>query len=223
MQSVIEADGLKLAYPQHEPVIKDATFKVKASEFTFITGASGSGKSTLLKSFYGALSPFDGGLVVGGVDMRRVGSSKLYKLRRHIGIVFQDYKLIKEWNVEKNIILPLMIAGFSKDVSKAQAKKLLAHVKLSHKSDRFPMELSGGEQQRVAMARALAHNPFLILADEPTGNLDEYSSRVVWELLERANQDLKTTVVVVTHRIPEVLNISYRHLTIENGAIYEVH
>jgi len=205
MQNVIEANGLKLAYPQHEPVIKNATFTVKSSEFVFITGASGSGKSTLLKSFYGVIPPFGGSLIVGGVDMGRVGSSKLYKLRRHLGIVFQDYKLIKEWNVEKNVTLPLMIAGFSKDVSRTQAKKLLAHVKLSHKSDRYPMELSGGEQQRVAMARALAHNPFLILADEPTGNLDEYSSQVVWELLERANQDLKTTVVVVTHRIPEVL------------------
>ncbi|SFP23567.1 cell division ATP-binding protein FtsE [Hydrogenimonas thermophila] len=223
MQNVIEANGLKLAYPQHEPVIKNATFTVKSSEFVFITGASGSGKSTLLKSFYGVIPPFGGSLIVGGVDMGRVRSSKLYKLRRHLGVVFQDYKLIKEWNVEKNVTLPLMIAGFSKDVSRTQAKKLLAHVKLSHKSDRYPMELSGGEQQRVAMARALAHNPFLILADEPTGNLDEYSSQVVWELLERANQDLKTTVVVVTHRIPEVLNIPYRHLMIENGAIYEIH
>ena len=223
MQNVIEASGLKLAYPQHEPVIKNATFAVKSSEFIFITGASGSGKSTLLKSFYGVISPFGGRLIVGGVDMGKVGSSKLYKLRRHMGIVFQDYKLIKEWNVEKNVTLPLMIAGFSKDVSRTQAKKLLAHVKLSHKSDRYPLELSGGEQQRVAMARALAHNPFLILADEPTGNLDEYSSQVVWELLERANQDLKTTVVVVTHRIPEILNIPYRHLMIENGALYEIH
>jgi len=223
MQNVIEANSLKLAYPQHEAVIKNATFTVKSSEFVFITGASGSGKSTLLKSFYGAISPYGGSLIVGGVDMGRVSASRLYKLRRHIGIVFQDYKLIKEWNVEKNVTLPLMIAGFSKDVSRNQAKKLLAHVKLSHKSDRFPMELSGGEQQRVAMARALAHNPFLILADEPTGNLDEYSSQVVWELLERANQDLKTTVVVVTHHIPEVLNTPYRHLMIENGAIYEIH
>ena len=223
MQNVIEANSLKLAYPQHEAVIKNATFTVKSSEFVFITGASGSGKSTLLKSFYGAISPYGGSLIVGGVDMGRVSASRLYKLRRHIGIVFQDYKLIKEWNVEKNVTLPLMIAGFSKDVSRNQAKKLLAHVKLSHKSDRFPMELSGGEQQRVAMARALAHNPFLILADEPSGNLDEYSSQVVWELLERANQDLKTTVVVVTHHIPEVLNTPYRHLMIENGAIYEIH
>jgi len=223
MQNVIEANGLKLAYPQHEPVIKNATFNIKASEFIFITGASGSGKSTLLKSFYGSISPFGGSLIVGGVDMGRVNSSRLYKLRRHMGVVFQDYKLVKEWNVEKNVILPLMIAGFSKDICRTQAKKLLAHVKLSHKSNRYPLELSGGEQQRVAMARALAHNPFLILADEPTGNLDEYSSQVVWGLLERANQDLKTTVVVVTHRIPEVLNIPYRHLMIEKGSLYEIH
>ncbi|WP_457596616.1 cell division ATP-binding protein FtsE [Hydrogenimonas sp.] len=222
MPNVIEAKKLKLAYPRHEPVITDATFRVETRQFVFITGASGSGKSTLLKSMYGAMEIAGGELQVGGIEMKGISSGKLYKLRRHIGIVFQDYKLIKEWSVEKNVMLPLIIAGFPKDVCRAQAAKLLNHVKLSHKADKYPQELSGGEQQRVAMARALAHNPFLILADEPTGNLDDYSSQVVWELLERANEELETTVVVVTHHIPEAFGADYRHLLIDNGVVYDI-
>ena len=222
MSDVIAARNLKLAYPRHEPVIRDGSFRIHSKEFVFITGASGSGKSTLLKSLYGAMKPIGGELQVGGIDMMRINRSGLHKLRRHIGIVFQDYKLIREWTVEKNVMLPLIIAGFPKDVCRSQAAKMLNHVKLAHKADRYPMELSGGEQQRVALARALAHNPFLILADEPTGNLDEYSAQVVWELLERANQELETTVLVVTHRIPELFAADHRHLMIENGVVYDL-
>ena len=222
MSDVIAARNLKLAYPRHEPVIRDGSFRIHSKEFVFITGASGSGKSTLLKSLYGAMKPIGGELQVGGIDMMRINRSGLHKLRRHIGIVFQDYKLIREWTVEKNVMLPLIIAGFPKDVCRSQAAKLLNHVKLAHKADRYPMELSGGEQQRVALARALAHNPFLILADEPTGNLDEYSAQVVWELLERANQESETTVLVVTHRIPELFAADHRHLMIENGVVYDL-
>ncbi|NPA30287.1 MAG: ABC transporter ATP-binding protein [Epsilonproteobacteria bacterium] len=222
MPSVIQAKELKLAYPRHEPVIRNATFKVETKDFVFITGASGSGKSTLLKSMYGAMEIGGGELVVGGMDMRSLSSAKLYKLRRHLGIIFQDYKLITEWTVEKNIMLPLIIAGYPKDVCRAQAGKLLSHVKLTHKADHYPLELSGGEQQRVAMARALAHNPFLILADEPTGNLDDYSARVIWELLLRANRELETTVLVVTHHIPDMYDAQYRHLILENGVLHDI-
>jgi cell division transport system ATP-binding protein len=119
-------------------------------------------------------------------------------------------------------MLPLIISGYTGDVGGEQVKKLLGHVKLSHQSGKYPPELSGGEQQRVAMARALAHNPILILADEPTGNLDEYSSSVIWGLLEGANTQLKTTIVVVTHHIPEGLSIPYRHYNIEFGSINEI-
>jgi cell division transport system ATP-binding protein len=223
MRNVIVANKVQLAYPHHEPVIKDATLSVQTGEFVFVTGASGSGKSTFLKSLYGALQIANGELMVGRIDMQSISGTKLNKLRRHIGVVFQDYKLIKEWTIEKNVMLPLIIAGFPKDVCQAQAHKLLNHVKLAHKADKYPLELSGGEQQRVAVARALAHNPFLILADEPTGNLDDYSSQVVWELLEKANEELETTVVVVTHHIPEMFSANYRHLMIENGVLYEIH
>ena len=224
MSNVIAAQNLTLSYDKDEEIISNATFTVKKGEFVFITGPSGSGKSTLLKSFYGNLKPKSGSLLMGGLDMTTISKSKLQKLRTHLGIIFQDYRLINEWTVERNVVLPLWIAGYSKEVQSTQAQRLLHHVKLSGKEKKYPMELSGGEQQRVGVARALAKNPFLILADEPTGNLDEYSSNVIWDLLENACHQLDTTIVVVTHHIPSVFNIPYKHLRIdEKGRVYEVH
>ena len=222
MDKVIIAENISLSYSHHESIISKASFSINSGNFVFITGASGSGKSTLLKSLYGALQPKEGSLVVGGVELRGASSSKLNFLRRHIGIVFQDYKLVKEWNIVKNIMLPLLINGYVKSVAENQVDKLLKHVRLSHQSEKFPLELSGGEQQRAAMARALAHNPIMILADEPTGNLDDYSANLIWKLLEGANEQLKTTVIVVTHNIPQNLNVDYRHFHIEYGSIHEV-
>ena len=222
MANVIKASNVELSYG-HETILQDVNLSIKKGEFVFITGASGSGKSTFLKSLYGALKIDKGVLNIGGMDLGKISTKNLQKLRRHMGIVFQDYKLVNEWKVEKNVQLPLLIAGYSTQVLEEQTKKLLSHVKLSHKVDKYPYELSGGEQQRVAMARALAHNPFLILADEPTGNLDEYSANVVWELLEGANAQLDTTIVVVTHNIPSHLTVPFRQFSIKDGAIYEIY
>lgn len=219
---VINASDLTLAYGD-EDIIKNTSFSVKKGEFIFITGPSGSGKSTLLKSFYGKLKPKSGSVVVGGLDMSTISSKKLQELRTHLGIIFQDYKLINEWTVQKNAVLPLMIAGYSVEVQETQAERLLKHVRLSKYKDRYPLELSGGEQQRVGVARALAKNPFLILADEPTGNLDEYSSNVIWDLMENACEQLEATVLVVTHRIPSIFSYPYRHFIIEHKGVYEVH
>jgi len=224
MSNVITAKNLTLSYEEDGEIIKNATLTIKKGDFVFITGPSGSGKSTLLKSFYGNLQPKGGSLVIGGLDMIDIKKPRLQELRTHLGIVFQDYKLVNEWTVEKNVVLPLWISGYSEEVQSTQARRLLHHVKLSGKEDKYPLELSGGEQQRVGVARALAKNPFLILADEPTGNLDEFSSNVIWDLMENACQQLDTTVVVVTHKIPMVFNIPYRHFTIdEKGSVYEVH
>lgn len=222
MEHVIKASGLNISYGRDEPIITDASMLVKAHEFVFITGKSGSGKSTIIKSLYGELVPTRGDLSVCGVELKNITSSKLNLLRRYLGVVFQDYKLIDEWTVEQNVMLPLIIGGFSKSVCTKQAHKLLKHVKLLHKINKYPFELSGGEQQRVAMARALAHNPVMILADEPTGNLDSYSSEVIWNLLKGAKEHLGTTIVVVTHNIPSALGIDYKHYFLEGGVLHEV-
>ncbi|MFA7069631.1 MAG: ABC transporter ATP-binding protein [Sulfurimonas sp.] len=222
MDKIIDAKDLTLSYSNAEVIIDRVNFSIHRGEFVFITGSSGSGKSTLLKSLYGALKFKQGSLVVGGVELNGISSRKLNFLRRHLGVVFQDYKLVKEWDIDKNIMLPLLINGFAKNMASQQVDKLLKHVKLNLQSGKYPLELSGGEQQRVAMARALAHNPAIILADEPTGNLDEYSSGLIWNLLEGANEQLETTVIVVTHHIPENLRVKYRHLHIKNGGIREV-
>lgn len=222
MDKVVIAENLSLSYSDDEAIINQADFSVDSGSFVFITGASGSGKSTLLKSLYGSLPLQQGSLIVGGVELKGIRRTKLNFLRRHIGIVFQDYKLIKEWTIEKNIMLPLIINGYEKNVTQKQVDSLLKHVRLKHQAGKYPLELSGGEQQRVAMARALSHNPVIILADEPTGNLDDYSSQLIWNLLEGANAQLNTTVIVVTHHIPESMNIDYKHFHIEYGRIHAV-
>jgi len=222
MSSIIQANELFLSYKADEPILNDLNFAIRKRDFIFITGKSGSGKSTLLKSIYGELPVNSGSLRVAGFELNSISKKRLNLLRKHTGIIFQDYKLINEWNIEKNVMLPLMIAGHSKKICKTQARKLLKHVKLSHKIDKYPLELSGGEQQRVAMARALAHNPMLIIADEPTGNLDEYSSSVIWELLKNVREHIGSTIIVATHKLPQTLGIDYKQYYIDEGMMHEI-
>jgi len=151
-----------------------------------------------------------------------ISKSNLRKLRQSIGIVFQDYKLIKEYTVEENIMLSLKINGYSDKICKNQAQKLLRHIKMSNKASHYPQFLSGGEQQRVAVARALAHNPPIIIADEPTGNLDDFSAEVIWNLFKGANEQLGITIVTATHRVPMGLGVKYKKFTISDGLVYEV-
>ncbi len=218
---MILATNITLAYDNKKNIIENGNFRIKEREFIFISGSSGSGKSTLLKSLYGELKVKQGQLFVNKMDLTKSSGSKLLELRKNLGIIFQDYKLIKEYTIEENIMLPLKLHNYDVKTSKEQVKKLLKHVRLSHKVDAYPEELSGGEQQRAAVARALAHNPSLILADEPTGNLDEYSADVIWKLLRDANEHLGITVIVVTHNIPSNFGIKYRRFNIDDGVIYE--
>lgn len=219
---MIEAKNIYLSYDENKFIIKKGNFSINDKEFIFIGGTSGSGKSTLLKSFYGEIPIKHGSLTIDNKNLNNISSRSLRNLRKDIGIIFQDYKLISELTIEENIMLPLKINGYSNEISKSQATKLLAHVKLSHRKGCYPDEISGGEQQRVAVARALAHNPKFIIADEPTGNLDDYSADLVWNLLKGANEQLGITVIVVTHRVPKNFGIRFRQLSIEDGIIYEV-
>ena len=222
MRHIVEARDLVLEYDRSFRVINGASFNINVNDFVFITGKSGSGKSTLIRSMYGDMVISSGSLNVCLSELKGINRTSLALLRQRVGIIFQDFRLINEWNVERNVMLPLIIKGYNQSVCRKQAAKLLNHVNLLHKSDKFPLELSGGEQQRVAMARALAHNPQLLLCDEPTGSLDDYSSDVIWSLLRSAKEGLGTCVVVVTHKIPSGLRMDYRHFELSNGEINEI-
>lgn len=220
MAKVIVAKDLFLGYDKHT-VIEKATFSIHSGELIFLTGVSGGGKTTLIKHLYGELRPKRGFLNIGGYNMDSITKSKLTNLRRYIGVVFQDYKLIQEWTIEKNVMLPLIISGIPKETAVQKAHQVLTKVKLSNKLDKYPYELSGGEQQRAAMARAIIHEPVLLLADEPTGNLDDYSKGMVMKLFKLANR-LGITTVISTHNLPDDFDVTYRNLHIEDRKIYEI-
>mgnify|MGYP000403186025 FL=1 len=219
---MIVARDISLSYEKNKYVLGHINFHIKDKEFIIISGSSGSGKSTLLKTIYGNLAISQGDLTVNGVDITKKEYQKTLDLRKNLGIVFQDYKLIQDYTIEENIAAPLRIREFDEDVISKQVSNLLQHVRLSHKAKSYPNELSGGEQQRISVARALGHNPNLILADEPTGNLDKYSANIVWKLLQNANEQLGITVVVVTHKLPDDLEVKYRQFHIEEGRINEI-
>lgn len=221
MTILVEAKNLHLGY-KNEIIIKNANFKIKTKDFVFLTGVSGSGKTTIIKSLYGEVPVLEGSLKVGGIELNNIKRSKLSYLRRYIGVVFQDYKLIPEWNILKNVMLPLLIVGVDKKIAEEEAIKLLSKVKLSHKFDKYPVELSGGEQQRVAIARAIIHNPVLILADEPISGLDEYSANLVMDLFVMANREKNITILIASHSLPNSFNIDFRQFHIEKGIVYEL-
>ncbi len=220
MGKLVIANNLTLTY-ENTPIIKSANFTINSGDFVFLTGISGSGKTTIIKSLYGELKPHSGSLRVGEFDLFNIKKSHLSLLRQHLGIVFQDFKLIPEWNILKNVMLPLLIAGINKKEAENLAIKYLNKVKLSHKADKFPAELSGGEQQRAAIARATIHNPVMILADEPISGLDEYSASLVMDLFKKANK-LGITIIIASHSIPSAFDIEFRQLHIEKGKVYEL-
>lgn len=221
MAILVEAKNLHLGY-KNEIIIKNTNFNIKTKDFVFLTGVSGSGKTTIIKSLYGEVPVLEGSLKVGGIELNNIKRSKLSYLRRYIGVVFQDYKLIPEWNILKNVMLPLLIAGVDKKIAEEEAIKLLSKVKLSHKFDKYPVELSGGEQQRVAIARAIIHNPVLVLADEPISGLDEYSANLVMDLFVMANREKNITILIASHSLPNSFNMDFRQLHIEKGIVYEL-
>ncbi len=179
-------------------VFKDLNFKVNDGEFVFITGPTGSGKSTLLRLIYMDIFPNRGKVVVGKFDSRKIKKRQIPYLRRRLGIVFQDFKLLDDRNVFENVAFALYVTGAKKKEINKKVLMALTEVGLSHKKNSMPDELSGGEQQRVAIARAIVNEPFLILADEPTGNLDPDTSAGIIELLKKINLR-GTSVIMATH------------------------
>jgi len=179
-------------------VFKDLNFKVNDGEFVFITGPTGSGKSTLLRLIYMDVFPNRGRVIVGSFDSRRIKKRQIPYLRRRLGIIFQDFKLLDDRNVFENVAFALYVTGARRKEINRKVLTALAEVGLSHKKNSMPDELSGGEQQRVAIARAIVNEPFLLLADEPTGNLDPDTSTEIVELLKKINLR-GTSIIMATH------------------------
>ena len=200
--------------------LDDVSFEIQKGEFVFIVGPSGSGKSTIIRLMMKEISPTDGTIFMAGRDLSHLAKKQVCKYRREIGIVFQDFRLLTDRNVYENVAFAQQVIGQPKRKIPREVAKMLALVGLSNKYKKRPNELSGGEQQRVALARALVNKPTILLADEPTGNLDPVNSREIMSLLEEVNRR-GTTVVVVTHDTGIVDQLQKRVIKVESGRIVE--
>ena len=220
MGKLVLAKNITINYDNTQ-IIKPSSFSINSGDFVFLTGVSGSGKTTLIKTLYAEHKIQSGEMYIGEFNLSKINKSKTSVLRKHLGVVFQDFKLIPEWNILKNVMLPLLISGIDKSKAEKLAMQYLNKVKLSHKADKFPPELSGGEQQRAAIARATIHNPVMILADEPISGLDEYSASLVMDLFIKAN-NIGITIVIASHSIPGNFDILFKQLHIEKGKIHEL-
>jgi cell division transport system ATP-binding protein len=201
-------------------VLRDVTFQVRKGEFVFLTGPSGAGKTTLLKLIYRSERPSEGQLVVNGMNVSAMRPSRVPLLRRSLGIVFQDYKLLSGRTVLENVTYVLKFLGAGSAERRRRAYHVLRSVELHHRMSAYPEELSGGEQQRVALARALVNEPSLLLADEPTGNLDHRLALDVMKLFADVNVR-GTTVFVATHDQDLIRHAGRRCLTLEKGQVRE--
>ena len=199
--------------------LSDLTFTLEPGEFVYLTGASGSGKTTLLRMILRDLKPDKGELIVNDENLTKLSRSKLPAFRRTIGAVFQDFKLLADRSVAENVSLPLEVRSVKQSDIAAAVKLALDLVGLSQRAQLFPSQLSGGELQRVAMARAVVGNPKLILADEPTGNLDPKTARTIAKLLNDIHAELKTTILMATHNVDIVNHFSHRVLTLDSGKL----
>jgi cell division transport system ATP-binding protein len=202
----------------HAKALNGINLHIQSGEFISLVGMSGAGKSTLLKLIIGEEQLDDGKIFIDGIDMSKVRKSDLPYLRRKIGIVFQDIKLLPKRTAFENVAFAMEVSGHRKEKIDKDVPKILDIVGLLHKRNNFPDEMSGGEKQRVAIARSLAHRPVLLLADEPTGNLDAINANEILELLLKINK-LGTTVILATHASDLVNKINKRVVTIENGQI----
>lgn len=205
-------------YESGTTALKGISLRIEDGEFVFLVGPSGSGKSTIIKLLTGEIVPTSGQIAVNGFSLTNIAERQIPLLRRSVGVIFQDFRLIEKKTVYENLGFAMRAVGSSPREIKKRIPYVLELVGLEEKTDRYPNELSGGEQQRVAIARALINNPSTIIADEPTGNLDPARSLEIMRLLERINH-LGTTMVVVTHEKDLVNQFKKRVVTLEQGAI----
>ena len=215
---MINLHNVQKIYPPDQPALRNVELKVRQGSFVFIAGASGAGKSTLLKLLFAAEEASSGQVLVAGRNLAEMDAAGIAALRREIGVVFQDYKLLPRRSVVENVAFGLEVRGVAAADRRRLARRMLAAMGLEDKAERMPLTLSGGEQQRVSIARALIHRPRLLLADEPTGNLDPDMTQIVFDLLLEANA-AGVTVVVATHNLAIIEELNLRTVVLDRGRI----
>lgn len=215
---MITLENVSKSYAKGQPALNDVSLHIDKGEFVFIVGNSGSGKSTLVKLLLKELEPTSGTIIVNDQNLGKMKRRKVPKYRRGVGVVFQDFRLLKDRNVYENVAFAQRVIERPNRVIKKRVPEILTLVGLAEKYKSFPRELSGGEQQRVALARALVNRPNILLADEPTGNLDPKNSLEIMKLLEEINER-GTTVLVVTHNREIVNSFRKRVITMRKGVI----
>jgi cell division transport system ATP-binding protein len=206
-------------YKNGVTAVADLTLNIDKGEFVFVIGASGSGKSTLIKMLYREEKPTKGIVQLGGINVGKLKNRTVYKLRRKLGIVFQDFKLLPKLTVYENVAFALECIGMKNSEIRPKVLKALEHVGLKDKIRSFPNELSGGEQQRVCIARAIVNEPKLLICDEPTGNLDANTSKEIMEVLDTINNNLGTTIIMATHDLEIVKRMKRRVLVLDSGVL----
>ena len=215
---LIRIRNVKKTYKTGTTAIYNLDLDIKKGEFVFIIGSTGCGKSSLIKMLYREEKPTEGKILVGGLDVGKIKNRKVYKLRRKIGVVFQDYHLLPNSTAYENVAFALEVLGLPKEEIHAKVLKVLDLVGLKNKAKQYPAHLSGGEQQRVAIARAIVNGPKILICDEPTGNLDPKTSMEVMEVLKAINE-LGTTIIMVTHDISIVKKLKKRVVHLDSGRI----
>ena len=215
---MIKLEHVSKTYEAGVQAITDVNLHIRPGEFVFIIGATGSGKSTIIKLLQKEFTPTHGKIIVNGRDIAKITRKQIPKFRRNIGVVFQNFRLLPDRNVYENVAFAMRVVEAPKKEIKKKVPQMLSLVGLAHKYRSLPKQLSGGEQQRVAIARALVNEPKILLADEPTGNLDNQHAWEIMRLLEEINER-GTTVVVVTHNMDFVRQMNKRVITIKKGVV----
>ena len=216
---MIELINVDKSYPNGVHALNQVSLKIEDGEFVYVIGATGSGKSTMIKLLNGEEVPDSGKILVNGCDVGALKHRKVPQYRRQIGCIFQDYRLLPRLTVYENIAFALEVVGMPKKQIRKRVREVLDLVDLQEKAKSYPDELSGGQQQRVAIARAIANRPKVLIADEPTGNLDPEKSDEIMDLLEKINTRYGTTILMVTHDLTLVNKHRKRTIVLENGRI----